>query len=117
MPYITINLTPLLTGALGTLYLTYEGTVYPILDLPPSENGTISTFIAVSAPEDDYFVLFLEQTVEGVTYAEAASSIFNLITNVMIGVTLTPTAITPPTMPGLGILVAIAAGVFILSQK
>ena len=117
MPYLTVNLTPPLTGALGTLYLTYEGTIYPIIDLPPSDAGVISTFITVSAPESDYFVLFPEQTVEGIPYAEAASSIFNLITNIMIGVTLTPKAITPLPVSGLGVLVAVAAALFIFGKK
>lgn len=118
MPYLTVNLTPALTGALGTLCLTFEGTVYPLIDLPPSDNGVVSTFIVVTAPESDFFVLFPEQTVEGVTYGEAASSLFNLITNVMVNVTLTPKAVTPIPVPaGLGILAAIAAAVFIFGKK
>lgn len=117
MPYLTVNLTPPLTGALGTLYLISGETVYPILNLPPSDNGVISTFITVSAPEMDYAVIFPEQTIEGITYDETASTLFNLITNVMIGVTLTPKAVIPIPMSGLGVLVAVAAALFIFGKK
>ena len=119
MGYLIVNLLPPLTGVRGTLYFTYEGTVQPLLDLPPSVNGVVTTYIATSAPEADYVVIFPEQTIEGVTYAEASSELFNLITNVMIGVTLQPKEVVPPTpvLGSLGILAAVAAAAFILTKK
>ena len=119
MPYVTVNLTPPLTGAQGTICFISGETVYPLLDLPPSDYGAISFFIAVSAPELDYAVIFPEQTVDGVTYLETSSELFNLITNVMLNVTLTPKAVTPPPVPvNIGVLVAVAvAGVLLLGKK
>ena len=116
MPYLTVNLTPPLTGVQGTLYFTYEDILEPLLNLPPSIDGVTTVFIAVSAPEADYIVIFPEQTIEGVTYAEASSEFFNLITNVMVGVTLTPKAVIPVT-GSMGILAAVAAAAFILTKK
>jgi len=116
MPYLTVNLLPPLTGVQGTLYFTYEDIIEPLLNLPPSIDGVTTVFIAVSAPEADYIVIFPEQTIEGVTYAEASSEFFNLITNVMVGVTLTPKAVIPVT-GSMGILAAVAAAAFILTKK
>lgn len=124
MVYIVINLTPLLTGIRGTLSLGAGEVVYPLIDLPPSENGAISVFVTVANPELEYTVIFPEQTIEGVTYSETASQFFTLITNALVNVTLTPKAVTPPPpeIPpisglGLGLLVAVIAGVFIFTQK
>lgn len=124
MVYLTVNLSPSLTGVLGTLSLGSGDIIYPLIDLPPSDNGAISAFVGVANPELEFTVIFPEQTVEGVTYGETASEFFDLVTNVLVNVTLTPKAVTPPPpvpppMPGLGlgVLVAFVAGVFILGKK
>ncbi len=117
MVQLVINLTPTLTGVLGTLYLISGETIHRIIDLPPSVDGFISFGVAVSNPNRDFTIIFPEQTIEDITYAEAASESFNLLTNVLVNVTLTPKAVTPPTISGLGLLVAIVAGVFFLSKK
>ena len=118
MPYLTVNLTPTLTGVLGTLSLISGETVYPLIELPPSDNGFISVFVTVTDPTVDFAVIFPQQTLEGVTYAETASTVFTLITNVLVNVTLTPKPVIPiPTVSGLGLLVAIVAGVFIFAKK
>lgn len=119
MPYLTVNLTPSLTGIRGTLSLISDETVYPLIDLPPSDNGFISTFITVANPELDFAVIFPQQTIEGITYAETASRLFTLITNALINVTLTPKAVTAPPISGLGLglLLAIVAGAFIFTKK
>ncbi|GAJ03131.1 unnamed protein product, partial [marine sediment metagenome] len=67
-------------------------------------------------PEANYVVIFPQQTIDGITYAEASSELFNLITDVMTGVTLTPKPVTPVT-GSLGILAAVAAVAFILTKK
>ena len=119
MVQLAVNLTPLLTGAQGTLYLISGETVYPLYDLPPSIAGFTSFGISVSDPMADFAIVFPEQTIEGITYGEVASELFNLITNVMVNVTLTPKAVTPPSIVAgsLGLLVAIVAGVFIFTKK
>lgn len=116
MPYLIVNLTPPLTGVYGTLYFTYEGAVEPLMNLPPSVDGVVTTFIATTAPEADYVVIFPQQTIDGITYAEASSELFNLISNAMTSVTLTPKPVIP-VMGSLGILAVIAAVAFFLTKK
>ncbi len=96
MVNLTVYLTPELTGALGKLVYIYGDTVYPIINLPASVDGVITSGVAVSSPELDFAVLFLEQTVGGVKYAEVMSSLFNLLSDVNVNVTLEPL-----TAPGL----------------
>ncbi|KKL18756.1 hypothetical protein LCGC14_2472350 [marine sediment metagenome] len=124
MVQLAVNLTPLLTGVQGTLYLISGETVYPLYDLPPSIDGFISFGISVSDPMADFAIIFPEQTIEGVTYGETASTFFNLVTNALVNVILTPKADIPPppevppmTGLGLGLLVAVVAGVFIFGKK
>lgn len=118
MVQLVVNLTPLLTGARGTLYLISGDTVHRIIDLPPSIDGFITFGILVANPNRDFTLIFPEQTLEGITYAEAASGSFNLVTNVLVNVTLTPKAVTPPTVAApLGLLLAIVAGAFIFTKK
>ncbi len=97
MVQITVNLSPSLTGAQSKLYLVVGDAIYPIIDLPPSQNGVISSSIAVSSPELDYTLIFPEQTIEGIAYVETMSSLFNLISDVVLNMILEP--VTPPTPP------------------
>jgi len=114
--YLIMNLTPPLTGIRGTLYSTYEDILEPFLDLPPSIDGVVTAYIVTSAPEADYVVIFPEQTIEGITYAEASSELFNLISNVMMGVTLRPKAVIA-VLGRIGILAAVASVAFLLTKK
>lgn len=100
MVQITVNLTPPLTGVEGTLHLVIGEQIYPIINLPLSENGIISGGIAVSSPDLDYAIIIPKQTIDGVTYLETMSTLFNLLSNVNINMILPPeTPPKPPTPP------------------
>ena len=99
MVQLTVNLSPLLTGVKGKLYLAAGEEIYPVIDLPLSQNGVISISIAVSSPELDYAVIFPGQTIEGVTYREIMSPLFNLLTDVTLNMTLTPVTEPEPPLP------------------
>ena len=116
MVRLTVNLMPPLTGVQGKLYLVVGEEIYPIIDLPLSQNGIISVSIAVSSPELDYAVIFPAQTIEGVTYAEVMSPLFNLILDVTLDMTLTGPE-PPPAPMNIGVLVAVAAGLYLLFGK
>ena len=102
LPIITINLTPQLTGVIGTLNLVYTGIYYPIFDLPPSEFGVIIGGVSVGSPESEYAVVFLETEVDGVLYQATETPLFNLVGDVSINLTLEPVDGTepPPPTPG-----------------
>jgi len=99
MVRLTVNLSPPLTGVQGSLYLVVGEEIYPVIDLPLSQNGVISISIAVSSPELDYAVIFPGQTIEGVTYREIMSPLFNLLTDVTLNMTLTPVTEPEPPLP------------------
>ncbi len=102
LPLITINLTPQLTGVIGTLNLVYAGIYYPIFDLPPSEFGLITASVSVGSPESEYAVTFLETVVDGVRYQATETPLFNLVTSVSINLTLEPVEVPPPPPPRTG---------------
>ena len=98
MVILTINLSPPLTGAQSKLYYVIGGEATAILDLPSSVNGLISISIAVSSPQLDFAIIFPAQIIEDVAYLEAMSTIFNLVSDVTLSMTLTPvTEPKPPT--------------------
>ena len=112
MVQLTVNLSPLLTGVQGKLFLVVGEEIYPVIDLPLSVNGLISVSIAVSSPELDYTVIFPGQTIEGVTYREIMSPLFNLVSDVALNVTLTPvTEPEPPLPPVESLLLTIGSAV------
>ncbi len=112
MVQLTVNLSPPLTGAQSKLHLVVGDAVYPVIDLPPSANGIINISIGVSSPQLDYAVILPEQTVEGVAYAETMSTIFNLLSNVTLNLTLTPVnEPEPPTPPVESLIPAIASAI------
>ena len=90
LPIITINLTPQLTGVIGTLNLVYTGTYYPLLDLTPSEFGVIIGGVSVGSPESEYAVTFLETEIDGIRYQATETPLFNLVSDVSINLTLEP---------------------------
>ena len=97
LPLLTINLTPQLSGVIGTLNLVYTGIYYPLLDLPLSEFGLISVGVSVGSPESEYAVVFLETEIDGVRYQATETPLFNLVNSVTIDLTLEP--VTPPEPP------------------
>ena len=97
LPILTINLTPQLTGVIGTLNLVYTGIYYPLIDLPPSDFGLISVTVSVGSPESEYAVTFLETEIDGVRYQATETPLFNRVTAVTIVLTLEP--VTPPEPP------------------
>lgn len=97
LPILDIQLTPQLTGVIGTLNLVYTGIYYPIFDLPPSDFGRITASVSVGSPESEYAVTFLETEIDGVRYQATETSLFNLVENVTIIMTLEP--VTPPEPP------------------
>lgn len=102
MVLLTVNLTPPLSGAQGKLYLVYGDNTYPIIDLPFSQEGIITTSIAVSSPQLDYAVILPEQTINGVKYYETMSTLFHLVSNVTISMTLESETPPPPPPPPAG---------------
>ena len=94
---LVINLTPQLTGVIGTLNLVYTGIYYPIFDLPPSVAGIITSEVSVGSPESEYAVVFLETEIDGVRYQATETPLFNLVNAVTIDLTLEP--VTPPEPP------------------
>ncbi|KKM99098.1 hypothetical protein LCGC14_1151290 [marine sediment metagenome] len=115
MVQLTVNLSPPLTGVQSKLHLIVGDAVYPVIDLPPSVNGLISMGISVSSPELDYAVILPEQTVEGVAYLETMSTLFNLLSDVTLSMTLTPVTEpeppTPPIPPVESLLPAVASAI------
>ncbi len=117
MVILTINLSPPLTGAQSKLYYVIGGEATALIDLPPSANGVTRISIGVSNPELDFAVIFPAQTVEGVAYREAMSTLFNLVSDVTLSMTLTPVtepkppSPTPPTESLLPAVVSAIAGV------
>lgn len=100
MVQITVSLTPQLTGVQGKLHMVIGDQIYPVINLPLSENGIISGGIAVSSPELDYAVIIPEQTINGIIYLESMSTLFNLLSNVNLNMILEPKfPPTPPTPP------------------
>ncbi len=112
MVILTINLSPPLTGAQSKLYLIIGSEASPLIDLPPTANGVMSASIGVSGPVLDYAVIFPAQTVEGVAYLETMSTLFNLVSDVTLNMTLNPvTEPEPPTPPIESPLPAIASAI------
>ena len=100
MVQLTVNLSPFLTGAQSKLYIIIGGEATHLIDLPPTENGVMSISIAVSGPQLEYAVIFPAQTIEDVAYLETRSTLFHLVSDVTLSMTLTPvTEPEPPTPP------------------
>ena len=96
MPVVTVYLTPPLTGALGKIYLVYEGQRFSSIDLPPTISGAVTVSIGSSDPSSTYVVVYPQQTVGGVTYREAESTTFDLLSDVTRYMALTPIGEEPP---------------------
>ena len=96
LPLLTINLTPQLSGVIGTLNLVYTGIYYPIFDLPPSEFGLIDASVAVGSPESEYTVVFLATEVDGILYEANETPLFNLLSDLSIDLTLVPVGSPEP---------------------
>ena len=114
LPFLTINLTPQLSGVIGTFNLVYMGIYYPLLDLLPSDFGLIAVGISVGSPESEFAVTFLETEVDGVRYQATETPLFNLVNDVIIDLTLepvTPPPPPPPTIPYAELLVPMGVGV------
>ncbi len=99
MVILTINLSPPLTGAQSKLYYVIGGEATALIDLPPTSNGVMSASIGVSGPGLDYAVIFPVQIVEGVAYSEAMSTLFNLVSDVTLSMTLMPVTEPKPPSP------------------
>jgi len=99
MVLITVNLTPPVTGAKSKLFLVIGQDVHPIIDLPLSVNGVIDASIGISSPQLDYVIILQEQTIEGVAYFGARSAMFNLVSDVILNMILTPVSPEPPPPP------------------
>ena len=110
MVAITINLSPPLSGVLGSLYLV-TGEIYnKIFDLPLTENGVIDADITTGYPELDYIILFPGPTVDGVSYMDAETPLFNLLSAHTFNITLVPVEV--PNGNGGGELMTIAIPAF-----
>ena len=59
-------------------------------------DGNASMSVGTTAPESTYAVVYHKQTIGGVTYREAESPLFNLLTDVEVNLTLTPAEEEPP---------------------
>ncbi len=115
MVQLTVNLSPSLTGAQSKLYLVVGDAIYPVIDLPPSQNGVIDINITTSSPSLDYAVILPEQTIEGVAYREVMSTLFNLVSDVTLNMVLTPVTEPepppPPIPPAESLLPTIASAI------
>ncbi len=112
MVQLTVNLSPPLTGAQSKLYYVIGGEATALIDLPPTANGVMSVNVNVTGPQLDFAVIFPAQTVEGVAYREAMSTLFNLLSDVTLSMTLTPVTEPPTTPPTIeSLLPAVASAI------
>ncbi len=101
IPYISI-IQPLIRGVITTLIQRY---IIRVRRARASHRlNRTSIDISTSAPELEYAVIFPEQTIEGVTYIETMSKLFNLLSNVTLNMILAP--VTEPEPPKLTEIVA-----------
>jgi len=92
----TINLTPALTGVIGEMWIDFSGQWYYVMPTPASIAGVITVGYDDSSPTIPHKIILPEQTIGGITYLQIETPTFDLLSDPVFNLQLTPKEEPPP---------------------